>query len=166
MPKVELEKISDDDIHLFIEKGMRAGISYVNKRHSKANNKYCPNYDKTKPEKHIAYIDMNNLYGRAMNEYLPYEGFKWIKNNSEIVNKILNKSDNSLYGYFLEVDLEYPENFHDSHKDYLMAPEKIKIKDELLSPYYLKIKNKYDIKSGDINKLVPNLISEKNSCAL
>ena len=51
---------------------MRGGISYVNKRYSKANNKYCPDYDKTKPEKHIAYIDMNNLYGGAMSEYLPY----------------------------------------------------------------------------------------------
>ena len=41
MTKVELEKISDADIHLFIEKGMRGGISYINKRYSKANNKYC-----------------------------------------------------------------------------------------------------------------------------
>ena len=81
---------------------------------------------------------------------------------NEIVNKILNKSDNSLYGYFLEVDLEYPENLHGSHKDYPMAPEKIKIKDELLSPYCLEIKNNYDIKSGDINKLVPNLMPKKN----
>ena len=81
---------------------------------------------------------------------------------NEIVNKILNKSDNSLYGYFLEVDLEYPENLHGSHKDYPMAPEKIKIKDELLSPNCLEIKNNYDIKSGDINKLVPNLMPKKN----
>ena len=105
---------------------------------------------------------MNNLYGKAMSEYLPYGGFKWVKVNNEVVNRILNKSDNSLHGYFLEVDLEYPENLHDSHKDYPMAPEKIKIKDELLSPHCLEIKNKYDIKSGDINKLVPNLMSKKN----
>ena len=71
MTKVELEKISDADIHLFNEKEMRSGICYVNKRYSKANNKYCLDYDKTKPEKHTAYIDMNNLYGSAMSEYLP-----------------------------------------------------------------------------------------------
>ena len=112
MIKVELEKISKPDIHLFIEKGMRGGISYVAKRYSKANNKYCPDYDKTKPEKYIAYIDMNNLYGYAMSEYLPYGGFKWIKNNSQIINKILNRRDHSLHGYFLEVDLDYPENLH------------------------------------------------------
>ena len=76
MTKIELEKISNADIHLFIEKGMRGGVSYASKRYSKANNKYCLDYDKTKPEKHINYIDMNNLYWGAMSEYLPYGGFK------------------------------------------------------------------------------------------
>ena len=50
MTKVELETISDVDIHLFIEKGMRGGISYINKRYSKAINKYCPDYDDKKAE--------------------------------------------------------------------------------------------------------------------
>ena len=66
MTKVKLEKISDADIHLFIEKGMRGGISYINKRYSKANNENCPNYDKEKLLKYINYLDMNNLYGYAM----------------------------------------------------------------------------------------------------
>ena len=59
MAKVELEKISDPEKHLFIERGMREGISCASKRHSKANNKYCSDYDKTKPEKWIVYVDMN-----------------------------------------------------------------------------------------------------------
>ena len=113
MIKVELEKISNPDIHLFIEKGMRGGISYAAKRYSKANNKYFPDYDKTNSEKYIAYIDVNNLYRCAVSEYLPYGGFKWIRNNNQIINKILNKRDHSLHGYFLEVDLDYPENLHD-----------------------------------------------------
>ena len=58
---------------------MRRGISCASKRHSKANNKYCLGYDKTKPEKWIVYVDMNNLYGKAMSLYLPYGGFKWVK---------------------------------------------------------------------------------------
>ena len=103
-------KVEMTDIHLFIERGMRGGISYVNKRYSNTNNKYCPDYDKTKPEKYIAYIDINNLYGGAMSQYLPYGGFKWTKTTNETINRILNKSDNSLYGYFLEVDLENYEN--------------------------------------------------------
>ena len=105
---------------------------------------------------------MNNLYGDAMSQYLPYGGFKWVKTTNETINRILNKSDNSLHGYFLELDLEYLKNLHDFHKDYPMAPEKIKVKDEMLSPYCLKIKNKHDIKLGDINKLTPNLMSKKN----
>ena len=163
LTKAELEKISDVDMHLFFDKGMRGGIScYISKRYSKANNKYCPNYDRTKPEKYITYLDMNNLYGKAMSGYLPYGEFKWIENNNEIVNKILNKSDNSLHGYLLEVDLDYPEDLHDFHKDYPMAPEKIKIKDEMLYTYWLEIKNKYDIKLGGINKLAPNLLPKRN----
>ena len=162
MTKVELERISNANMHLFIEKGMRGGIGYVNKRYSKANNKYCPDYDKTKPEKYITYLDMNNLYGGAMSEYLPYGGFKWVKTTNETINRILNKSNNSLHGYFLEADLEYPENLDDLHKDYSLAPEKIKIKDEMLSPYCLEIKNKHDIKSEGINKLAPNLTTKKN----
>ena len=144
-------------MHLFIEKGMRGGISYINKRYSKENNKYCSDYDRTKPEKFITYLDMNNLYGKAMSEYLPYGDFKWLEVNNETINKVLNKSDESLYGYFLEVDLEVPEELHDFHKDYPMAPEKT-IEDNMLSPYCSEIKRKYDIKSGEINKLVPNLI--------
>ena len=108
MTKVELEKVSDDDIHLFIEKGMRGSISFVNKRYSKANNQYCRDYNKNKPENFIFYLDINNLYGDPMIQYLPYGGFKWVKINNEIVNRVLNKSDTSLHGYFLEVDLDYP----------------------------------------------------------
>ena len=98
MTKVELENISDVDIHLFIEKGMRGGISYINKRYSKANNKYCPDYNKNKSENYISYLDMNNLCGGAMSEYLPYGEFKWVEITNETINRILNKSDNSLHG--------------------------------------------------------------------
>ena len=115
-----------------------------------------------KPKNFIIDCDMNNLYGGAMSEYLSYGGFKFIKNNNEIINKILNKSENSLHGYFLEVDLDYSESKHDYHNDYPQAPEKIKTLEKMLSPYSSEIKNEYDIKTGDINTLVPNLMSKKN----
>ena len=70
MTKVKLEKISDADIHLFIEKGMRRGISYVSKRYIKANNENCRDYDREKLEIYINYLDMNNLYGGAISQYL------------------------------------------------------------------------------------------------
>ena len=53
-----------------------------------------------------------------MSEYLPYRGFKWIKNNNQIISRIINERNDSLHGYILEVDLEYSENLHDSHKNY------------------------------------------------
>ena len=74
----ELEKISDIDMYLFIEKRLRGGISYIAKRYAKANNKYMRDYD-SKPSTFIAYLDKNNLYGWAMSEYLPYSKFKWLK---------------------------------------------------------------------------------------
>ena len=92
------------------------------------------------------YLDMNNLYEKAMREYLPYGGFQWVKVNNETVNRVLNKSDNSIQGYCLEVDLDYPEKLHDYHKDFPMAPEKIKIKDDMLSLYQLEIKKKMILK--------------------
>ena len=49
MTGVGLEKISDTDMYLFIEKGLRGGISYIAKRYAKANNKYMKNYDPAKP---------------------------------------------------------------------------------------------------------------------
>ena len=54
---------------------------------------------------------MNNLYGKAMSKHLPYGGFKWVEVYNESINKVLNKNDNSLHSYFLEVDLKCPEEF-------------------------------------------------------
>ena len=80
MTDIELEKISDIDKYLFIEKGLRGGISYIAKRYAKANNKYMNDYDPKKQSTFTSYLDMNNLYCWAVIEYLPYESFKWLKN--------------------------------------------------------------------------------------
>ena len=157
MTKVESELINDIDIHLFIEKGMRGGISYIAKRHSKANNKYMKNYDKNIEDIFIMYFDANNLYGWAMTQYLPCSDFKWMsKNNINKCNHDLVK-ENSQYGYILEVDLEYPNELHDYHNDYPLAPEKLKTNNNMLSKYCTDIANNYEIKVGEVNKLVPNL---------
>ena len=63
-------------INMFFEQGMRGGVSYISKKYSKANNKYFSDYDQNKPEKYIIHLDMNNLYGCAMSQYLPYSNFK------------------------------------------------------------------------------------------
>ena len=74
---IELGLISDIDMDLFIEKGMR-GIPYITKRFSKANIQYMQSYDNKKPSKYIKYFDANNLHGSVMSEYLPYSRLKWL----------------------------------------------------------------------------------------
>ena len=76
-------------MHLFIEKGMRGGISYIAKRYSKANNKYIKCYDSSEESKYIIYLDENNLYGWVMIQYLPYGRFKWL-NQKEISDFSVN----------------------------------------------------------------------------
>ena len=76
MTGVELELICDIDMHFFIEKGIKSGISYICKRYSAASNKYMKNYDNSEERVFIVYVDANNSYGWAMVQYLPYGGFK------------------------------------------------------------------------------------------
>lgn len=113
--KCKLQVVKDVDMILFLESGVRGGISQCCNRFSEANNKYIDNYDSSKPSKYLIYVDVNNLYGWSMCQYLPYDGFEWEQNLSSIdVMKIPNDSP---IGYIMEVDLEYPSTIHDKHKD-------------------------------------------------
>ena len=73
----KLEKILDIDKYLFIEKGLRGGISYIAKRYVKANNKYMNHCEPKKLSTFITYLYMNNLYGWTMTEYLPYDNLRF-----------------------------------------------------------------------------------------
>ena len=76
---VKLELITDYDMLLMIEKGIRGGICQATHTYAKANNKYMKNYDKNKESSYIEYLDACNLYGRALSQKLPINGFKWVK---------------------------------------------------------------------------------------
>ena len=101
---------------------------------------------------------MNNLYGWAMSGYLIYGEFKWLKN----VDRFDVNFKNSPIGYILEVDLEYPDELHVLHNDYPLAPEKLAIPYDMLSDYCKKIADEYEIKVGDVKKLIPNLGNKTN----
>ena len=153
----------DIDMYLFNEKGLRRGISYVAKRYPKANNKYMNDYVPAKPSKYISYLNMNNLYSWAMSGYLPYGWFKGLKYVDGFdVNPVSQKS---LMGYIFEVDQEYPDELHVLHNDYPLAPEKLAIPYDMLSGCCKKIVDKYELKVGDVKKLIPNL-SNKTSYVL
>ena len=97
-----------------------------------------------------------------MSQYLPYHEFIWL-NKKEIDKFDVNSTqcnsieENSSNGYILEVDLKYPDELHQLHNDYHLAPEKLEISHDILSNYCSNIANKYDIQIGGVNKLVPNL---------
>ena len=82
--EVELEILTDYDMLLMIEEGIRGGICHAIHRYAKANNKYMKNYDKSKESSYIQYLDTNNLYGAAMSEKLPINGFKLHKLHSDM----------------------------------------------------------------------------------
>ena len=157
MTDIKLELMTDVDMFQFIEKGMRGGTSYIANRYGKANNKYMKTYDKKAPSKYIMYLDANNLYGWAMSQYLPTGGFRWM--TTKQIDKIdLSKyNENSKKGLILEVDLEYPKELHDLHNDYPLAPEKVKVTENMLSEYAKNIAEKYKISTGLVHKLIPTL---------
>ena len=77
------------DQNFFIKKGWTGGISYICKWFSEGNNKYLKNYDPTKENKFIMFLDENNLYGWGMSQPLPYCEFKWFRNIDKLdVNSI------------------------------------------------------------------------------
>ena len=160
MTGVNLDLISDFNAQLFIEKGLRGGISTITHRHAVANNKYMKNYNPEVESSYLIYLDANNLYGWAMSQSLPVGDFKWIPSEDfeDPEDFILeNYTNDTRKGVILEVDLEYPEELHDLHNDYPLAPEKILITDDMLSKYCKDLKDSENISSGRVHKLVPNL---------
>ena len=147
-------------MYLFIERGLRGGISYICKRCSEANNKYMKNDDPSKPLEYIEYLDKNNLYGWGMSGYLAYGGFKWLKNVNNFDGNLI--SENTSIGYILQIDLKHPEKLHELHNDYPLAPEKLAIPFDMLSDYCKKIADEYGIKVGDVKKLIPYLVKKTN----
>ena len=132
--EVELELLSDIDMLLMVEKGIRGGVSMISNRYGQANDKYMgKSFIDTILSTYIAYLDANNLYGWAMSKPLPTHGFKWMK-----VSELETCEKHSC---ILEVDLEYPRSLHDLHNDYPLALEQIEV--------------------NKVNKLIPNLWNKK-----
>ena len=117
-------------------------------------------YDLKDPSKLITYLVMNNLYSWAMISYLPYGRFKWLKNVDGFdVNSIREKRS---IGYILEVDLGYPDELHALHNDCPLASEKLALTYDMLSDDCKKIADRYEIKVGNVKKLISNLGNKTN----
>ena len=157
MTQVELELITDPDMYIFIEEGLRGGVSMISNRYSKANNPYVAGYDKDQETNYILYLDANNLYGWAMSQPLPDSGFVWLSEDEIAELEVSNITDDSEEGCILEVNLEYPCSLHERHNDYPLAPEKMAVDTDMLSPYCKQLADELHLKSASVSKLVPNV---------
>ena len=129
----QLQLLHDYDMLMMFERGIRGGITHISKRYAEANNKYMKDYNPNVESSFIQYLDANNLYGWAMSQNLPTDGFKWMRNiTKEKVMEILDKESHSMInigkkGYIFEVDLEYPPHLWETHNEYPLAPEKMNV---------------------------------------
>ena len=153
MTEIELDLISDQDTYLFLMDPIRGGICQVNKKFSKADNEYTRNQHNewknneikkkfknklrtNNLNKHLLYLDANDLYGYSMSQKLPYKNFKWRNDLS------LDKIQTGIY----EVDLSIPENLHYKFKDCPLCPEIKSIPENDLSEYQKYLNKKLNIK--------------------
>ena len=137
---IRLELLTDPDMLLMFELGIRGGITQAVRKYALANNKYMgykfdPNEDTT----YLQYLDANNLYGWAMSQPLPTGGFKWVDVNPNEISELATRTDKS---YLLEVDVSYPKELHNPHNDLPFMCEWMEI--------------------NGVEKLVPNLRDKKN----
>ena len=115
---VKLELLTDIDMVLMFEKGLRGGISQAIHRYATANNKCMPNYHSQRLSSYLMYLDANNLYGCAMSKKLPLNGFLWSKKLNKYTSDFIKIYDeNSSLGYLLVVDINYPKYLHKLHSD-------------------------------------------------
>ena len=129
---IELELLTDYDMLLMVEEGIRGGICHSIHRYAKANNKSMKNYNNNEESSYIQYLDANSLYGWVMSKKLPVNGFKWIDNNETadpVINEdfIKNHDENNDRGYIFEVDVKYPKKLHELHSDLPFLPERMEI---------------------------------------
>ena len=126
--EVKLELLTDNDMLLMFEKGIRGGMCQISHHYVKANNKYFKNYDKNTKSSYIEYLDASNLYGWAMCKKLPVRDFKCSDNLSMFTEEFIkNYDENGDKGYILEVDVKYPEKLRSVHSDLPFLPERMKI---------------------------------------
>ena len=131
--RVDLGLLSDIDKLLFFERGIRGGINGIGAlRHFRAN-RDLDVFDESKANVYGAFFDVTSLYAGTMQQTLPVDSYEW--NETNTLGEILATSDDSVVGFFIEVDIAYPSSLHDSHNELPLAPGKILIRKSWLSPY-------------------------------
>ena len=137
---IRLELLTDPDMLLMFERGIRGGITQVVRKYAAANNKYMGDrFDPKSESSYLQNLDTNNLYSWAMSKPFPTRGFKWVDVNPNEISEIATRTDK---GYVLEVNVSYPRELHNPHNDLPFMCERMEI--------------------NRVGKLVPNLRDKKN----
>ena len=136
---IKLELLTDPDMLLMFERGIRGRITQAVRKYTSANNKYMGDrFNRKSESSYLQYLDANNLYGWAMSQPLPAGRFKWVDVNPIEICKLATRTDK---GYVLEVDVSYPKELHSQHDDLPFMCERMEI--------------------NGVEKLVPNLRDKK-----
>ena len=133
---IKLQTLQDKDLILLIENNIRGGISSV----------MGDRYVKSDENKKLSYMDATNLYGHSMSQFLPYDEIEmWHGHPDKYWNwldEILNTPDDSEIGFFLEVDLKYPDDIKQKTKYFPFCPENKKINPNKYNDYMNSINQK------------------------
>ena len=164
--KEKLQLVSDPEMFRMIDGGLRGGICMITKRYARANNPQLgEHYNPNLPKSYIVYLDANNLYGWAMSQALPSDGFMWLQPAEYENINWLQQTDTQEYGYIVECDREYPAELHDLHNEYPLAPERMDISTTMISETQVEIRKCYTMnQNGTSTKLVPNLFNKTKYC--
>ena len=131
--RAKLELLANFDMILMVEKGIRGGICHGMHKYAKANNKCMNNYDKDiecnfVESSYLMYLDANNLYGWAMSQKSPVNGFEWEQNIYKFNDDFIkNYDEDGNKRYFLEVDVEHPKKVFNLHRNLPFLPNTNKI---------------------------------------
>ena len=142
--QIELELLTDIDMHISIDSSIRGGVCVVSQRLAEANNPEVEGYDANRETSSLLYLDANALYAHAMGKALPIDKYRWGDVAGWNRERILSQGEDDPEGAFLCVDVDYPVNLHDAHNDYPLLPERQKVPWEKLSPYQQRV-------WGDVN---------------
>ena len=154
---IKLELLTDPDMLLMFEWGIRGGITQAVRKYALANNKYMGDRFNPKSESsYLQYLDANNLYGWAMSQPLPTGGFKWVDVNPNEISELATRTDK---GYVLEVDISYPKELHNQHNDLPFMCERMEINGVEKLVTHLRYKKNYVIHIKALNQVLQHGLS-------
>ena len=153
----KLGLLDEIDKLLFFERGIRGGVNGVGEiRHFCANNGLLPHHNPSKATTFGAFFDVTSLYAGTMQKMMPIGNYKW--NTALTLQQILDTPADADVGFFVEVDLLYPKELHDTHNGLPLAPEKRQIMPQWLSAYA----KSFGLKPNKVPKLIETLFDKKN----